>query len=248
MPGSQPVQSVMRALRLLETVACAKEGIGLQDLARSLELKPTTVHHLAQTLVGAQYLRKTPSPVRYWVGPALLTLAGTRTEPTWHNQAATLLRRIQTEWPEATLVLAEATSGEVRIVMRLSPERPGVIEQPRQDRSGPYSSASALVFQAFWNEETRQAFRRRYPFEEYGAALWGRLSRLEQFLSQVRRCGYARPPTAPRGLFRVAAPVFSNTQELVAAIGLSWPAGRGSDTSRAQAIAMILQAARELSP
>ena len=246
MPGNQPIQSVMRALCLLETVVHAKDGLGLQDLARLLGLKTTTAYQLAQTLFRKQYLRKTTRPLRYLAGPAIQHLAGASVEQALQDRTAAMLRRIQAQLPEATAVLAEVSSGEVRIVMRLSPERPGVIEQPRQDILGPYSSASALVFQAFWNEEARMSFRRRYPFDEYGAALWGSLVRLERFLANVRRCGYAKPPAAPRGLFRVAAPVFSKTQELMAAIGVSWPACKAV-AARALAIKTVLQAARELS-
>jgi DNA-binding IclR family transcriptional regulator len=108
--------------------------------------------------------------------------------------------------------------------MRMSPERPGIAEQPQHHVLGAYASSSALVFQAFWTEEDRNNFRRRYPFEEYGAGLWQSEATLDRYLQEVRHKGYALLPPSDRAQLRVAFPIFGAGNELRAVLGASVPA------------------------
>ncbi|WP_322990257.1 MULTISPECIES: IclR family transcriptional regulator [unclassified Hoeflea] len=53
---SRSIQSVERALLLIEIMAAASEPLPLQDLARRSELNTSTCHHLIATLVGRGYV------------------------------------------------------------------------------------------------------------------------------------------------------------------------------------------------
>jgi DNA-binding IclR family transcriptional regulator len=61
-PGTEnnrkTVQSVERALGILETVADAANGMTANEVAGALDLRLPTAYHLLNTLVGAGYLRK----------------------------------------------------------------------------------------------------------------------------------------------------------------------------------------------
>jgi IclR family acetate operon transcriptional repressor len=71
--GGSGVQSVTRALDLLEAVAAAGGVSSLADLALDLRLPAATAHRLARTLVEAGYLRQLPDR-RYALGEALVAL------------------------------------------------------------------------------------------------------------------------------------------------------------------------------
>jgi hypothetical protein len=119
----------------------------------------------------------------------------------------------------ARVTYSEPISGEVFLKLRITPERPGLLERPWNSIMLPYTSASVLLFQAFWQIDQRQVYNQRYPFEEYGAHLWQNEAKFEEFLAEVRTLGYAAPPVERNGLVRVAVPVFDSGQHIVGALG-----------------------------
>ena len=50
MPGTELVQSVERALDILELVSDAENGLRLNEIASRINLKNSTVHNLIRTL------------------------------------------------------------------------------------------------------------------------------------------------------------------------------------------------------
>lgn len=72
------IQSVDRALALLEVLADAPRELRLQDLARIVNLKPSTCHHLLNTLLVRGYVSKLAQPRSYYLGPRVGELAAMR--------------------------------------------------------------------------------------------------------------------------------------------------------------------------
>ena len=73
MPGNELVQSLVRALDILECVARCPSGIRLADAGAELGLNTTTAYNLMRTLAERGYLRK-DSMNRYHLGSALREL------------------------------------------------------------------------------------------------------------------------------------------------------------------------------
>lgn len=73
--GTGVLQSVERALRVLDAVSAAHEGITARQLAERLELPLPTVYHLTSTLVGSEYLIRLPDRRGYALGPRIGDLA-----------------------------------------------------------------------------------------------------------------------------------------------------------------------------
>ena len=63
-----------RYIRVLETVAAARTGLTLTDIAKELELQPGTAHRLIRGLLDLDLLRNTPGTKSYVTGPRLQTL------------------------------------------------------------------------------------------------------------------------------------------------------------------------------
>jgi DNA-binding IclR family transcriptional regulator len=225
MAASGSVQSVVRAAEILELVSTAEGGLTLKQLSLALNLKPQTVHNLASTLARRRLLEKLAHPPRYRLGEALLEMAARHGERELSRRAEAAVRELVARIPQATVLLAQGVGGEVQVLRRMSPERPGVAERPRQQVLSAYASSTTLVFQAFWTDEERSSFRRRYPFEEFGAGVWQSEAKLERFLAKVRRQGYALLPPSQGKSLRVAVPLFGAGNELRAVLGASVPAG-----------------------
>ncbi|NMH97894.1 IclR family transcriptional regulator [Pseudonocardia acidicola] len=76
MRDGNSVQSVDRALDLLELMAAAGGTLGLSELAARSGLPLPTIHRLVRTMVNRGYLRQDPSR-RYALGPRLIPLGDT---------------------------------------------------------------------------------------------------------------------------------------------------------------------------
>src|SRR5947199_10837966 len=67
------IQSVSRALRILDTLTQHPEGLGVVDIAKQLSLNVSTTHHLVNTLVDDDYVTQLDSGV-YRLGRAVMPL------------------------------------------------------------------------------------------------------------------------------------------------------------------------------
>jgi len=218
--SSNGVQSVVRAMRILEAVGQASSGLGLRELGERLGLKPQTVHHLAATLESTGYVTKAGRPARYRLGPALRRLVADHDEIDWRRRTEHVVRGLAGEYPHATVSFAEDVAGDIALTLRMSPEQPGVVQRPREHLMSPYISASACVHHAFRPEAERLVYEQRYPFDEYGLNYWQDRERFDAFLDEVRGTGVAAPPRH-RGLAPVAAAVFSADHALIGALGVA---------------------------
>lgn len=219
MASSDLVQALSRGLMLLELLANSEGGVTLQQLCQELELKPATVHNLLRTLMARSYVEKLAKPTRYTLGVSLFELVEQYRGRELQRRVGKAMSSIFTHFNYARVTYSEAISGEVFLKLRITPERPGLLERPWNSVMLPYSSASVLLFQAFWQMDQRQLYNQRYPFEEYGAHLWQSEANFEVFLADVRAKGYSAPPVERNGLVRVAVPVFDSGNHIAGALG-----------------------------
>ncbi|MCS0501999.1 IclR family transcriptional regulator [Ancylobacter mangrovi] len=73
--ASVTIQSVDRALSILEYIASAREPRRLQDVAAAVGLKVPTCYHLLNSLVKRDFVRRNAHPKFYYLGPKLAELA-----------------------------------------------------------------------------------------------------------------------------------------------------------------------------
>jgi DNA-binding IclR family transcriptional regulator len=193
-------------------------------LAEALGLKAPTVHNLMRTLTARGYLRRDTEPVRYRLGPAFAEISRRRAPRALLIAAERELKALHHAEPDVVLTLAEASAHLVAVVLRVSPEAPGIVQRPTAQVLNPYSSSSALLFQAFWSEEQRSAFELLHPFWESAAPLWKTPEALLAFLSDTRRTGVAAIHFEGETIVKVSVPVRHPDGTIAAALGLSAPA------------------------
>ena len=220
MANSNLVQSLERGMTIVDLVARSGSGMTLAELADALAVKRPTAFNLTRTLVAHRYLEKTTRPVRFLLGPAVLENA----EAWRHREVArkfeTLVKQLSSNIPNAAVVLAEPLGGEVVAVHLIDKNRPGVMQHSSTRRLAPYIHASTLCLLAFWPPAEEAAYKARYPFDEYGAGIWGTEAKLKAFLQETRKRGYVAW-MAPNDRFLVGAPVYSKEATLLAAVGVS---------------------------
>jgi DNA-binding IclR family transcriptional regulator len=245
MAHSELVQSLSRGLRIITVLAASDEGLALRDVSETMGLKPPTAHNLLRTLCAEGFAAKHDG--RYTLGPAIRRISTGGAGGEWRARADDVVRSLFRKIGGATVSLAEAAGDDISVSVRISPERPGLVEHPRGESMHPYGTGTALVFQAFWREEVRAAYRARHRFWEYGAHLWDTEERLEKTLSRIRRRGYTAEKIRGRHTLPVAAPVFSRSNQLIGVIGAGIPQKERTARRKKRCIDAVLAAARDLS-
>lgn len=240
---------MLRGLDILRRLGAAEQGMPLRELAEGVGLKQPTVYKLLQTLVVAGFIDKSERPVRYSLGAGVFELADLYWKRSLLQRAEGVVRRLFESLRDyrPCVVLAEAPAGEVETVLRMSPERPGIMERPRGRVMSPYASACSLAFQAFWTERERTEYQRRHPFWEEGAYLWETPEKLEDLLVSIRHKGFAVPIFKTKNINLVAAPVYGGNQQLVAVLGLSMPEQEIPEAVWQEQVKQVVEAAAELS-
>jgi len=234
MPRSPAVQSLERALDLLEAAALSPEGLSLQALTELAELKTTTTFNLARTLVKRGYLQKTVTrPIRYSAGPALRHLAQSlpsQAEPPFHAT----LRRLAAAFPQWRFIVAESDGPNV--FCHYSSE--GGAETGHW--LPPYISASSLCYHAFWPSDRVAELVAAFSFELYGVGYWQNEKRLKMALQNFRKNGIVVMLDCSPA--RMAVPLFNRRNELVAALGASHLPKRAPTSRQAGQVADALKA------
>ena len=186
MPGSDKVQSVLRALDLLRAIAEAPSGLRLGDMAEATGLGKTTAHNLVRTLCARGFLARDASG-RYVMGDAVYEMAQLGRRNAIMEEAALQMRRLGQEFPATVITFSEMTPAAIYCRMRLSPDRPGEIQRPLDRIFTPYVSVTAICLQA--TGLNAGGFEQRFPFDEHGAGRWATRGDFMKAKDEVRRSG-----------------------------------------------------------
>jgi len=68
------IQSILRASELMEVIKVPDKEFTISDLSREMELSPSTIHRILQTLCKIRYVIKDERAHTYKLGPALISL------------------------------------------------------------------------------------------------------------------------------------------------------------------------------
>ncbi len=206
MAGSELVQSVQRALDILEATARADYGLRLRDISEESGLKDTTVHNLVRTLCARGYLVRSADR-RFEPGPAVEEITRLRYRRGLFLRAEQEMLRLHPLLTEGVLTFAEFAGGDISCRFRIAPELPGIVRRPHHQTFSPFGSASGLCLQAF-NPGFRDMVSARGSFEESGHSGWASRENFDRALSETVRRGLA--VLHRDGLYRLAAPVGEN--------------------------------------
>ena len=244
MPGSKRIESVARALHILEMVGTSKQGLSLTEISEGLKLRKQTAHNLVKTLAGEGFLERLRSPIRYKLGP----IAAGLQEPmgSWN-------RRVLRPAVPAAMRLARQTKATVAIGQYLAGEAIARLVVS-SDGTPPLSSyywriceyGTALLFQAYMSESELHAFRQRHPLWEHPEdhRYWGSYRMLDELLEQVRARGHLA--FVKGGMFRIAAPVAVNSEPAHSIISAVRPYAEMRQGEARRCIALTQRTALEL--
>lgn len=118
------MQSLVRALEVLEVLNGTKSSYSIAYLSQELKLPPSTVHRLLQTFCAKKYVVKDEKSHEYLLGPALISLGiSARNNLHLQNFAGPILKRLVDETTNDTY-LAIPTGYKGLILEHISGSNP----------------------------------------------------------------------------------------------------------------------------
>ena len=245
---TESVQSVGRALDLLEQLGASDSDMPLGDLARATGLHPPTAHRLLQTLVQRDWVVRIPSTTHYRLSRKLLSIVGDIEARTARLRALARphLIALRDDTGESTnLVVLDGLAAVY--IDQVPSQRPIRMFTEIGARVPAYASGAGKAMLAFQTSAVDRALE-RHVLEPLTAHTLTDHGALKRSLRQARTRGYAFDNEEYElGVACTAAPVRGGDGIAVAAISVSAPAARWRALNRAQLGRQIAQHAGEIS-
>jgi IclR family acetate operon transcriptional repressor len=241
------VQSVDRALSIIETLAEDDEGYRLSDLAIRTGLSTSTVHRLLATLENRRFVQFDRSQSKWHVGARCFTVGATfARRRNFAAQAIPYLRKLRDLTREtANLAVVDdefivvLTRMESREIMRSLTRLGGRVAMVA-------SGVGKAVLATYSNEDV-SAIIHHHGMPRLTEKSIVRPGELFKELEKIRRQGYAiDDEEACMGLRCVAAVVYNDCAEPLAAISVSGMTGRLTDERLPQLGQTVREVAAEL--
>lgn len=230
--GGGTIQSVTRALSLLELLAKETNTISLSELSHKANLKMATVHRLLTTLMNRGFVEQDNLTLRYRLGIKLFEIGNAALIV---NDLRSIVRPFLKQLSEQvneTINLAILDGTEVVYIDQLESTNMVIVKMfARVGSRGPaYCTGTGKVLLADLSvDELRKRFSgvEFVKFTEYTIT---DIDRLIEALLKIKKQGYAldfseRDP----GVICIAAPIYNYEGRVQAAISVSTPAQRISE-------------------
>ena len=244
--SDQSVQSIERALTVLETLALYPHGVGVTELGQNTGLHKSTVHRLLSTLLALGYVEQDKETEHYRIGVKVVGLGlqvlhnlDFRTEALPYMRELVALSR-------ETVQLAVLDFGQVVIVER--DHSPETITVNLGLRADAHCTADGIVLLAYLPSEKVMRILGKRELRQYTVNTIADLNTIMAHLEKVRNQGYAiNAEELAEGLRAVAAPVFNHTGAVVAALSICGPTSRLTLERIARLVTVLKEASNSLS-
>jgi DNA-binding IclR family transcriptional regulator len=242
------VQSLDRALDILEALAGAGRGIGIVDLSARVGLHASTVHRLLATLVVRGYARQSPRSQRYSLGTRVLQLGRSFHDRSDLRQEAHRYLQILTEKSGETANLVMRDGDEVVYIDQV--QSPHLVRMFAEiGRRVPlHSTAGGKAILASWDPAELNRLVAEKGLSGKTSYTITTQKDLEHALLEVRRSGYAvDDQEQEEGVRCVAGPVGDQTGDVIAALSISGPITRMTRSRIAELGQLVASVCGELS-
>ncbi|MBT9141853.1 MAG: Transcriptional regulator KdgR [Dehalococcoidia bacterium] len=223
------VQSVERALTLIEVLSEQVAPMAITDIAKSVELKISTVHRLLATLINKGYVEKDTENGKYKLSLKLLSIGQSSIFPMDLRAKARSYLEELVERCNETANLSVIDNGEVVYIDQVESTNLVIVKMFATvgSRRQAHSSSSGKVLLAYLSPEELNRVLSTIELTRYTNETITDADALKKELERVRKQGYALDMGEREKDMRcVAAPVVRHDGKVVAAISVSGPSTR----------------------
>lgn len=217
------IQSVDRALKILELLEDASMDLSVTEIANKLDLNKSTAFGLIHTLMRKGYLEQNPRDSRYSLGLKLLRLGSAVQR---HNilirRAKPFMDELVKEFSE-TVHLTVERNGMVVYIEKIQGEKAIFLQSAVGAENPMYCTAAGKCMLAFMSEpRLERLLKQMQPMEKRGTNTITDVEELKKELETIRQRGFGIDDEEHvPGLMCIAAPIRNPNNEVVAAISIS---------------------------
>ncbi|WP_054696746.1 IclR family transcriptional regulator [Syntrophomonas palmitatica] len=225
---NKSVQSVDRALSILEALSQAGQPLQLGELAQKVRLKPSTVHRLLSTLMKHDFVEQ-DAHSRYRLTMKLYYIGNSATYAANIKELAYPVMQELLERYNETVNLAILDRGEVVYIDQLESNHIVIVRMfARVGNRGPaYCTGSGKVLLAGLGKDELQRYFKNVALRGFTTDTITDPITLARELDKVRQDGYALDlGERDEGVRCVAAPIKNQEGSVIAALSVSGPSMR----------------------
>ena len=183
------IQSLQRALGVLEVVANNHAPIGSTEIARKVGLHPSTTHHLLQTLTSLGYLAQDEQTREYYIGSKVFQVAAVAwNEANLLKLAAPALAEVVHHTGE-TAHLSLITQHEVTVIHKVEGKDPITVSARVGYPSPAHCTANGKILLATFPKDQLKEFLSENELRPFTPNSVVSIELLERELSRVRGSG-----------------------------------------------------------
>lgn len=241
------LKTVARALQVVELLGAQRRALSLTQIARHLQVNPSTAHHLLSTLRTRGYVEQDASSAYRLSLRLLLIGSGAPAVGDLRNVAEPVLRRLASRSGEtASLVVRDQFQG-VCLEQVQSPRLVAVTGYVGQ-RFPLHCTATGKALLAWLPPQEVRRIVSAAGLRHLTPRTITEPTQLQRELARVRRTGVAYDRGERTADVRcAAAPIVNHTGEVIAAVSLSGPAHRLSELRLRELGKLVQVACQEIS-
>ena len=241
-------QSISRAIAILDCFRDIQPELGVREIARQVELHPSTVGRLLVTLTSLGILNQDKDTQKYRMGSKVLRWGAVYTSnmdlrlearPYMEELHKQTKETIHLDIPDGTTRICierVESSQSLRWVARIGERKPY------------YASAGGKVMLAYFSPTLQSEILKNEPIEQLTAKTTTNLKLLKQEFDLIRDRGYSiSEGERVEGVSCVAAPIFDASNKIIGAITISGPTTRFSAKKIQEYGQLLIQATGKIS-
>lgn len=214
------IQSLNRALALLEVLKNKGKNCSVAEISTKLELPPSTVHRILKTLCNNMYVTQDEKSHEYGLGPALISLgavAGKNID--LKNEAYSILKELSIETGEDAFLIIPIGKKGYTLERINGPRTLKIVENFGGEMWLHYGAVRKAIL----------AYKSKEFIDEYIAEIINtsisdvKISEkeLREILSRTREEGIATSAgDYVKGTIGIGAPIFNSVGEVIASVGI----------------------------
>jgi IclR family acetate operon transcriptional repressor len=227
---SGSVQSIHRALAILERLGACDDGLTLKEVARQVSLPPSSAHRILTTLQRQRFVRFDQATMSWSVGVQAFVVGNAFARSRdMVSLAAPFMRRLMTATGETVNFFMIDGSEVVCMAQVQSQQMVRAISRPGGAAEMHRSAAGKMIL-AHMNDDEAAALVERTGMARYTENTIVTPKALRSELAQIRQRGFSVDNEEfSIGLRCIAAPIHDETGAVHAAVSIAGPSSRITD-------------------
>jgi DNA-binding IclR family transcriptional regulator len=226
---SSIIQSVDRALMIVEALHSAKKELGVTEISEMLGLHKSTTFGLICTLENRGFLSQNKEIGKYKLGLRFMEIGNAIHENLDLRQIVKPYLKELSEKFQETVHFAIEENNKVVYIDKIESPRALVIKSSIGKRNPMHCTGVGKCLLAFMNDERRQEVFEE-ELEKFTENTITDKEKLEEEIIKIRKNGYSIDNEEIEiGLKCIAAPVLNHKNELIGGISISAPSTRMTD-------------------